>query len=213
MNDSFVKGVSMKQIKTVIFDIGQVLVEFDWKSYIRGLGFSEKTNLELGKVIFSNPLWKERDRGDKSEEEYIEDFISLAPHLEKEIRLVFLNVVDIVEVFPYANEWIKTIKAQGYKVFLLSNYSKRSFEHDMNQFEFLQYIDGKVISYEIQHVKPEPEIYKVLIDKYNIIPEEAVFLDDVEENLEGAKSFGINTILVDSYENAIKELERLGITL
>lgn len=201
----------MKNITTVILDIGKVLVEFDWQSYIKSFNYSETVNEELGKLIFLSPIWKERDRGDKTEEEYKELIISQAPHLEKEIQMLFSKIVDIVEVYPFSYDWIQSLKEQGKKVYLLSNYSKVSFEHDISKFDFLKLVDGKVISYEVNHVKPELEIYEILLKKYNINPWEAVFLDDVEENLESAKVLGINTIHVTSHAKALEALKILGI--
>lgn len=201
----------MNQITTVILDIGKVLVEFDWESYIKKCGYSDEITEQLGKTIFRSSKWKERDRGDRTELEYQEMFIALAPQLEEEIKEIFKNIVDIVEVYPFATEWVKSLKDQGKKVYLLSNYSKKSFEHDISKFEFLKHVDGGVISYEVQHVKPEKEIYQILLEKYNIKPSEAVFLDDVEENINAAQELGINTIHVTSHEKAVKELELLGI--
>lgn len=201
----------MNNITTVIFDIGKVLVQFDWESYVKSYGYTQEINEEIGKLIFDSPLWKERDRGDKAEEEYKEAYILLAPHLEKEINEIFENIVNIVEEYPYASQWIRNIKAQGKKVYLLSNYSKVSFENDREKFDFIKYVDGMVISYEIQHVKPEPEIYTALFNKYNINPSEAVFLDDVKENLIGAEKLGLHTIHVTTHEKAVEKLALLGI--
>lgn len=203
----------MSEINTVILDIGKVLVEFDWESYIEKLGYSKEMNTALGECIFKSYLWKERDRGDKTEEEYIELFINQRPDLEKEIRKAFENITDIVEEYAYSKNFVISLKEQVDKVYLLSNYSKRSFESDSKRFSFLPYVDGGVISYEVEVVKPEKEIYHKLIEKYNIQPENAVFLDDVEENLEGARAFGIKTIHVTSYEDAINGLEKLGIKI
>lgn len=203
----------MKEVTTVIFDIGKVLVEFNWQSYIKSFGYPDTINEELGKTIFESPKWKERDRGDRAEEEYKEMFISEAPHLKNEIIALFENIVNIVEPYSFSEEWVKAIKKQGKKVYLLSNYSKTSYEHDMLKFDFLKHVDGGVISYEVNHVKPEVEIYQYLIEKYHINPLEAVFLDDVIENLETARSIGIRTIHVTSHETALEELEKLGITL
>lgn len=199
----------MGKINTVILDIGRVLVEFDWKSYLSRQGFSKEIQEELGNLIFDNPLWKERDRGDKDEEECRLMFIKTAPHLEKEINKVFEDIVNIVEVYPFSKEWVKSIKKRVDKVYLLSNYSKASFENDKKKFDFMEYVDGGVISYEVKAVKPESTIYKKLIDKYGINPKEAVFLDDVEENLDGARKFGMETIHVISHEVAVKELDKL----
>lgn len=201
----------MKKITTVILDIGKVLVEFDWKSYIANCGYTDEINEELGNIIFNNPKWKERDRGHREEIEYQEMFISMAPHLEKEIKEIFKNIINIVEVYSFSTEWVKSLKDQGLKVYLLSNYSKASFENDLSKFDFINYVDGGVISYEVKYVKPEIEIYQKLLNKYSINPNEAVFLDDVIENLETARILGIETIHVTSHEAAIKGLAKLGI--
>jgi putative hydrolase of the HAD superfamily len=74
-------------------------------------------------------------------------------------------------------------------------------------------VDGQVISYEIHYVKPEPEIYEELIRKYNINPIQAVFLDDLPENLEGAKPFGFHTIQVKTYEQILEALRKLGVSI
>lgn len=201
----------MNEINTVIFDIGKVLVEFDWKKYLQRFNFPESINKEIGRIVFESPLWKERDRGLKTEKEYIEEFILEAPHLEKEIRKVFEQIVEVVEPYDFSGQWVKNIKEQGKKIYLLSNYSKDNFEHDIQKFEFYPYIDGEIISYREKHVKPEKEIYEALIEKYNIDPTEAVFLDDLQENLDGAAKFGIHTIHVTSHEKATKELLKYGI--
>lgn len=199
----------MGKINTVILDIGRVLVEFDWKGYLARQGFSVETQEEIGALMFESPLWKERDRGHKNEEDYCLMFIEQAPHLEKEICKVFEDIVKIVAVYPFAKDWVKSIKNRVEHVYLLSNYSKASFEHDREMFGFMEHVDGGVISYQVESVKPEPAIYKALIEKYGINPEEAVFLDDVEENLEAAREWGIQTIHVTSHEVAVQELDKL----
>ncbi len=201
----------MKKINTVILDIGKVLVDFDWMSYIKKLGYHDEINEQLGQCIFLSQGWRERDRGAKSEEEYIEDFVSNSPHLEKEIRKIFENITDIVQEYPFTRSFVKSLKEKGMKVFLLSNYSKISFEADSQRYTFLPYVDGGIISYQVKFLKPEKEIYEALLEKYQIDPEQAVFLDDVEENLEGARAFGIRTIHVTSHEKAIEGLQKLGV--
>ena len=103
------------------------------------------------------------------------------------------------------------LKEQGYKVFLLSNYGKTSFEaaRDHGRLSFLPLVDGSVISYEVQIVKPEPGIYHALLEKYDLKAEECVFLDDRADNIEAARALGFLGIVVESYEQAKKELETI----
>ncbi|MFI3171582.1 MAG: HAD family phosphatase [Eubacteriales bacterium] len=201
----------MNKITTVIFDIGNVLAGFNWKSHIESKGFSEDINDQLGDIMFKSPLWRERDRGHKSEIEYKQMFIDEAPELEYEINKVFEGIINLVEIYPFATEWVKSVKAQGKKVYVLSNYNKISFENDIHKFDFLNYIDGKLISYEVNHVKPEKEIYEILLKKYNIVPNETVFLDDSKENVDAASKLGIHAIHVTSHDKAVEELKRFEI--
>lgn len=206
-----VKGEGQTMITTVIFDIGNVLAKYDYRKYLRSLEFSEEDVDILAKHIFESPIWAERDRGGRTDEEYRLWFISEAPHLEEKINRVYATILDMIETFDYAEEWVKSVKAKGKKVYLLSNYSKESFEHDEERFGFAKHVDGRIISYEINKVKPEPEIYQALIDKYQIDPKEAVFLDDLQKNLDGFAKLGGHTILVTSYEDAVLKLKEFGI--
>jgi putative hydrolase of the HAD superfamily len=98
-------------------------------------------------------------------------------------------------------------------VYLLSNYGRTNFAHAKEQFKFIPLVDGGVISYEVKYIKPEPEIYQILMDKYNINPEEAVFLDDNQANLEAAKVFGFHTIQVTEFDRALEDLRKLGVKI
>ena len=74
-------------------------------------------------------------------------------------------------------------------------------------------IRDRVISYQEQYIKPEPEIYQILLSRYQICPEEAVFFDDLPKNLETAKTFGINTVQVRGYESIEEGLRSFDIEL
>lgn len=116
-----------------------------------------------------------------------------------------------MEEYAYANDWIKSLKAQGYNVYLLSNYGKTAFEaaRDYNRLSFLPLVDGGVISYEVQKVKPEPGIYTALLEKYNLKAQECIFLDDRADNIAAAEALGFHGITVDNYEQAVHELLKL----
>lgn len=203
----------MKKITTVIFDIGNVLAEFPWREYLRDFQFPLEVEEKIARTTFLGKNWAEADRGAKSDEEIYEDCLREIPELEKELKQVWENRAYIVKEYPYATSWIKNLKSQGYQVYLLSNYGKTTFEEAQRSFEFLKYPDGRVISYEIQAIKPEPKIYEELIQKYHLIPEQCVFLDDLADNIKQAEVFGFHTIQFYNKEQAIKDMECLGIYL
>jgi putative hydrolase of the HAD superfamily len=75
--------------------------------------------------------------------------------------------------------------------------------------DFLSYMDGGLLSCDYNVIKPDPAFYQILIDKYDLVPSECVFLDDLEANLAGARELGIHTIRVKDHEQAAAELEKL----
>jgi putative hydrolase of the HAD superfamily len=177
-------------ITTIVFDIGNVLVDFRWKAYLEGCGYSEDITRKVSNATVMNPRWKKWDRGDIKGEEMIEQCCLEEPKAEREIRRLFTDLRQLVTEFDYAADLIKTLKDNGYKVYLLSNYADSHFNMAKEHFSFIRYVDGGVISYEVNHIKPEPEIYEALIDKYQLDPAKTVFLDDLTDNLEAAKAFG-----------------------
>ncbi len=198
-------------IDTIIFDIGNVLASFDWVKYVEGFGYSKEVNDDIAKAVFMSKDWPQVDLGLKSDEELIDGFVHNAPHREKEIRSVFEKWKYFVDEYPFSADWIKELKSKGLKAYVLSNYGRTMFGFAKERFEFLKYVDGGVISFQINKIKPDPAIYKALIDKYSIVAENAVFLDDLEENLKGAAAFGIHTVHVTDHEAALEGLKALGV--
>ncbi len=197
-------------IKNIIFDIGNVLASFRWKALFAELGFSgEKFDRIAAATVLHPTMWNEFDRSLMSDEEIIFRCVERAPEYEQEIRRLFDTTAELVEEYSYSFDWIKELKDRGYRVYLLSNYGKTSFEaaREKKKLSFLPLVDGAVISYEVQMVKPEEGIYKALLEKYKLIAEECVFLDDKMENIEAAERLGFHGIVVESGEQAGKALE------
>ena len=197
-------------IKNIIFDIGNVLAHFRGTNLLQDLGLSgEALETVADATIRSGAMWNEFDRSVIPDEEVIAGCVAKAPQYEKEIHMLFDNIRYIAKEYPHAQEWIKSLKAEGYRVYLLSNYGRTAFEATSKELGFISLVDGMVISYEVKYVKPEPEIYQALFDKYNLKPDECVFLDDREENIRAAESFGMHGIVVQSKEQAEEELRKI----
>ncbi len=201
------------KITTIVFDIGNVLAQFRWKEYLQECGYSPEMIERIGKATVQSGYWDEWDRGEREEEELIEESIARDPGIKQEILSFFRSFDQVVREYPYSTKLVKDLKENGYQVYLLSNYSKKHFTLSKPTFTFINYVDGGIISYEVKAIKPEPKIYQTLIDQYDISPREAVFLDDLERNLEGAKPFGFHTIQVVDYEQTIAELRKLGVRI
>ena len=202
----------MTPIDTIVFDIGNVLAAFDWYSFVKSFGYDEKTNDEIARAVFMSKDWPQVDLGLKTDEELIEAFVGNAPHLKKEIEEIFTRWQYSVKEYPFAESWLAQLKAKGYKIYILSNYGRTMFTYAREHFSFLRHADGGIISYQINKIKPYPEIYKALIEKYNIVPEKSVFLDDLPDNIAAAAASGMNTVLVTDHQSAVDGLRKLGIS-
>ncbi len=198
-------------IKNIVLDVGRVLVAWEPEAAMHRLGLSEEAVQAVADATVRTPDWDEMDRGAIDEEELLGRFIARAPDREKEIRLFVGNVGTAIRRFDYTTDWIARMKQSGYRVYILSNYAKRTFAQTKDELSFLAAADGAVFSYEIRMIKPEPGIYRTLFEKYGLNPEECLFLDDRQENADGAKAVGMEAICFVNYEQAVREMKTYGV--
>ena len=196
-------------ITTFIFDIGNVLLNFNYLEQYRSL-YDEQTAQALADATVRNTaLWAELDRGTLSYEEAIALLQKNAPHLHHQIPHAIHTMYARLESYSYSDAWLQSLKQKGYRVYILSNYGKVPYEQTKARMGFLRHADGALISYEVQQTKPSHAIYQAICDKYSINPSEAVFLDDSPINIDGAKEFGLHTVLFTDYASALEALSKL----
>lgn len=200
-------------INTIIFDIGNVLAQFAWEEYLIESGYDKEVIQKIANATVYHQLWKEIDRSVDFGTELVEQFASHDSSVSDEITDFLEHSHLVVKEYDYSIDLIHRLKANGYKVYLLSNYGGRNFKYARENFTFLKHADGSLISYEVGFVKPEREIYDAMISKYHIIPEEAVFLDDSEVNIIAAASIGFHTIHFKTLEMALIEMRKLNIKI
>lgn len=199
------------KITTIVFDIGNVLAAFCWEKHFRNICDSEEQFLKLAKATVLDDAWNQFDKGALSEEALLQIFIGNDPEIEGLIRRIFENVSDTIETYNYTHSWIRELKEKGYRVLILSNFSEKAYRECGEKLSFVAETDGAVISYREKLIKPDPEIYDLLVDRYGLIPAECVFLDDKQENIDGAKRIGMHGIVFTTKDAAITELEKLGV--
>ena len=197
-------------IDTVVFDIGQVLAQFRWQELIRDMGCTGETARALGEATVRSPWWPKVDLG-APQEEYEAGMKADHPELTALIEQFFSRSLELTREYPYSLPLIEDLHRKGIKVYLLSNYGDHLFHEANPTWRFFPHVDGMVISYELGIVKPDPRIYRALLERYQITPEHAVFLDDVPENAEGARKVGMHAIHFTDLPSALKELHALGV--
>lgn len=196
-------------IDTIIFDVGRVLVNFDWTERFNALGYDAATQQRLVSSLFHTQIWNEFDRSAVSDDELLEQFIAGAPEYADEIREIFTHVELMVSMYPYTMDWIRGLKQRGFKIYILSNYARTTYEKSQKDLAFLQLVDGALFSFDCCYIKPEPEIYQELLRRFPITAAHSVFIDDRIENLAAARAFGINTLHFATYEETSAQLEKL----
>lgn len=198
-------------IKNVIFDIGNVLVDFRWRALMEDLKLPKETQAVFEKTVFGSRWWAELDHGIYEEAKILEKFREdNREHLE-EFNLVWDNRDKLVEPYAYSAEWIAKLKSCGLNVYLLSNYPRDVFtlHAECGCFPFLDKVDGKVVSGFVRMVKPNADIYEYLLKEYKLKESECVFIDDREENVDAAEDLGISGIVFQNYDQACAELDKL----
>jgi putative hydrolase of the HAD superfamily len=198
-------------IKTIIFDIGGVLVNLHFEEFFRKYTSNEALIERLYKATLRSPVWEEFDRGVLNEEEIIKMFMEQDPEIGELIKEVANDFEGLLDLREYAIPWIKELRKKGYKVLYLSNWPRKFHAQFYHEMRFIPYTDGGILSYLEKVIKPEPEIYELLMKRFDLKAEECVFMDDLAYNLKTAKELGMETILYTDQKHAIKELEKLGV--
>ena len=196
-------------IKTVIFDIGNVLTDFAWKEMYKEKGLGGETFDRVAKATVQSPYWCELDRGIMTFSEVMDKFVNLDSEMEDEIRRVLADMHGIVTGRSYAVPWVCSLKNQGLKVYVLSNFSEKIWKECIDALEFFEFTDGGIISYKEHLIKPDQAVYQLLLERYGLCADECVFIDDLEENVKAARLCGINGIVFKNYEQAKKELNNM----
>jgi len=197
-------------INTVIFDIGMVLVDFCCRQMLSDFGLEGEAFEKVANATVRHPAWEEFDKGIMTTDEVIDIFAESAPEYRKYIEQIFEDPTQMIAQYDYAKSWIKELKERGYRVYILSNWSKPTYEACLdNELDFLPLVDGAVFSFQEHLIKPDKRIFETICSRYNIHPSEAVFLDDNDRNVISSREFGLNTIHFKSYEQGRKELEDL----
>ena len=194
-------------IKNLIFDVGNVLIEYRWNQMLLDYGLTKEEAAVAGPLFFEHETWKELDLGNMPVEDVIVLYEKQLPEYAGLIRW-FLTHLELMPI-PRPDVWEKVhaLKEKGYKIYLLSNYNEDFFRVHTEGASFLKDIDGKVVSYEIHKIKPYPEIYEYLLDKYELKPEESVFFDDRPENTQTAEELGMKTYTITSKEYLLGVLD------
>ncbi|MCX6793111.1 MAG: HAD family phosphatase [Candidatus Falkowbacteria bacterium] len=197
-------------IKAIIFDFGGPIVEWREgfeKTYSK---YEELKGLESGAI---HNLFESYTRG-----AMVGDFSSVTDFFEKTKPAISLNLDELNMIYDEANslmslrpeieKYIVELKKK-YQIGLLSNFTSGLEKYLQEVFNISSLFDVVVSSYDVKMRKPDPRIYQHTLEKLKVSPQETVFIDDLKENVEGALSLGINSVLFNNSEQCIADLNNV----
>jgi len=199
-------------IKNIIFDIGGVLVDFHPVLTLQEMGLSKEAVEVISKNTACGSRWQELDRGVIPREEVFNSMLADIPQEYKADASRFLHdeALKTVTAFDYAGGWVESLKKRNLNIYLLTNYPDWMFDyHFEHEFTFAKYVDGMIVSGKEKVIKPDPKIYELILAKYNLKPQECVFIDDRLENVQAAQKLGINAIQFTKLDEVKQALEKL----
>jgi putative hydrolase of the HAD superfamily len=193
-------------IKTLIFDLGNVIVPFNHRKIVEKLQcVCEKASEEIFAEVISAKFVQDYNLGKITSAEFF-DSVNLALKLE-------MNFADFSQTWNYtfeaepiiSEQFVKKL-SECYRLLVLSDTNELHFDFIRENFSVLDYFDDFVLSYRVGAVKPSAEIFRAVIEKAECLPDECIFIDDVEKNVEGARRYGMNAIRFISVEQLEAEL-------
>jgi 2-haloacid dehalogenase len=203
----------MNKINTLIFDFGGVLI--DWNpAYVflkEFRGNQEKMSHFLNTICSWE--WNENQDAGYSLQKATDERVAMYPEHERLIRMYYGRWEDMLG-YEHTDtvELLKTFKDHNkYRLIGLTNWSHETFPVALERFDFLSWFEGIVVSGTEKMKKPDANIYTLTLDRYKIIPENTVFIDDKLENVQAATKLGIHGIHFTSAAKLKRDLETLGV--
>lgn len=199
------------KITTVVFDFGGVLIDWNPRHLYRKV-FSDEQEMEWFLENVCTPEWNARQDAGRPFEVAVEERKVKYPTYSEEIEAYYHRWNEMVAgEIQGSKEVLVSLKSSGYKAYGLTNWSDQTYSIIPEKFDILNFLDGVVVSGKVGVAKPDPEIYRLLIERYDINPESAVFIDDSKQNVEIAGKFGFQAIHFKSSDQMKSELNSHGV--
>ena len=188
-------------IKTVIFDLGGVLI--DWNpEYVFREVFEEEAEMRYFFENICTSEWNVQQDAGRPLSEATEQKLKEFPEYETAIRAYYGRWEEMLggPINASVNLLKKISTANTHRLYALTNWSHETFPVALERYDFLQIFEGIVVSGVEKLIKPDPRIYHTILERYSIEPTTAVFIDDSIRNVEGAKGVGLQGIHFQSPE-------------
>ena len=199
-------------IKAIIFDFGNVLLEWNPRYVYQRFFPNDPEGMEhfLEEVDFMN--WNAQQDKGRTFAEGVALLSRQFPHYSGLIQAYHDNWRDSIGTsYTGTVKLLKALKQGGYPVYGLSNWSAETFPYARQKYDFFDLLDDMVISGHVGHIKPDPEIFQILLEKIGRPAEECLFIDDSPTNIDQAEKLGFQTIHFQSSEQLEIGLRQLNL--
>lgn len=199
-------------IKNIVFDMGNVLLEWNPEKIIARFIDDKDRIQKLKNAVFEQEYWSKLDAGLTTEEEVREHAKSLLPkEYHEDIDEILDNWQYCLPINADTSNLVKYLHAKGYGVYLLSN-ANNKFVEVKRDLHCIKFMDGYLASYEVGYTKPAPEIYQIFLKRFDLKADECLFIDDMQVNCNGAQREGMQAYCFDGdYEKLVDYLKSQGI--
>ena len=200
-------------IKNIVFDMGNVLIEWSPAVLLERLGLPEADRVLLLRELFLCAEWQSLDRGTITTDEAM---ALMAYRIPERLHGAAMRIMndwwkDPLTPMPGIAELIAELDGLGYGIYLLSNATSRVHDY-FDRIPGSQYFRGKLISADVKLLKPQHEIYEALFETFGLRPEECYFVDDNAANIEAAGLLGMHCSVFFADVNRLRaELRRAGV--
>ena len=198
-------------IKNIIFDLAGVLIDCHPEIYLAHMGLNKEEIPLFKKLIWESKEWQEGDKGNITYTQVLHHIYQNNPKYATKLKYLLENKNNdfILEENSENCKFFKEIKNRGFKVYFLSNVNTFDLQYNKENFSIFKLVDGAIYSCEVGCVKPEKRCYEILLEKYHLLPEECIFLDDNITNVEVASMLGIYSIYFDTLEKVKQKIEEI----
>lgn len=193
-------------IRNVVFDAGGVLLQWDPPAFIAKLHPDAKTQALIRREIFEHADWHEFDRGALDVDTAAQVFGQRVGLSSDEMRRLFATANASLTPIPGSIQLLEELAAGGIHLYLLSNMPVSTYEYLVRHHTFFRHFRQLVISGAILMIKPDPAIYKHLVEKTGMVPSESVFIDDLTRNVIAARECGLHAIQFRGADDCRAEL-------
>lgn len=200
--------------RNIIFDLGGVVINYNPKDYLTERFYHERTEKKLYDAIFGSEEWKLLDKGQLTWGDASKIFMRRGREKDMafETQAVLEEWTDMLTTRAATVALMRILKKKGFNLYYLTNMSREVFAFLQDR-DFWNLFDGGVVSCKAGILKPDIEIFKLLVNKYALVPQESIFTDDRKDNAAAAFEVGITGIQFRNVKSFCKMLVTYGIDI